>query len=95
MNQRQLEIFISRYGAKVDSTYRNRHSYTYGYSNSYPEYQEKYGTVELELPMESLERLVHLDQAYDKICEEADIRRRSPAVADAYSKYQMMLTLYR
>lgn len=100
MNQRQLDIFINRYGAKVE-TFRQRRrgtfaDHVYGYGDAFNTYEWQHeNTVDLELPMESFERLVDLDCRHDAAMDEARIRQHYPAVADAYSRYQMLLALHR
>lgn len=99
MNRQHYENFVNRYGAKVETVRPRRRlpaTYTYGHSSvldEYDYYQEN--TVDLELPMESFERLVALDRAHDFARADAEIRKRYPAVADAYSKYQMLLALHQ
>lgn len=100
MNQRQLDIFIQRYGAKVETFSQRRRgtfaNHVYGYGDRFNTYELQHeNTVDLELPMESFERLVALDREHDFARADAEIRKRYPAVADAYSKYQMLLALHQ
>ena len=106
MNNKTIEDFVIRYGAKVN--YEQRHNarhnegYTMGramdyYSLDY--YGNGNGIVGIELPLKAFEHLVNSDNQadvdYQAGKEEARIRARYPSVAEAYAQYKMLLELCR
>ena len=98
MNDKIIEDFAHRYGARVDFR-RKTDSVYYGYNKTTSYYDARDSTVEVEFPRRALEHLVKADEQaeldYQAKREEQHIRARSPAVAEAYSKYKMLLELCR
>ena len=96
-----LEKFIRDFRFRSLNVKRERPhvSYTYGAPNtaSYYTYQDE--VVELEIDKRELENLVNVcyraDHFLNKETHENYLRNKHPAIADAYSKYQMLLALYR
>ena len=100
MNNKMIEDFAHRYGARVDYRRRTDNSY-YGYNKtaSYSYYDDRDSTVEVELPLRAFEYMVEVDHQAELDCrakrEEERIRARSPAVAKAWEQYKMLLELCR
>ena len=96
MNNRMIEDFAHRYNAKVDFRRKTDNVY-YGYNKTASYYDDRDSTVEVEFPRRAFEYMVEMDHQaeldYQAKREEAHIRARHPAVAEAYSKYKMLLEL--
>jgi len=94
MNNRMIEDFVYRYGAKVD--HQSRRNRIYNGSDRAIDYDNE-GRVDIELSYRAFEHLVKMDnqaeEDYNASREEARVRRQYPAVADAYHKYKMLLEL--
>ncbi len=71
----------------------------YGYNQNASYYADREEIIEMELTRSGFEDLVKLDNEHDKLWQEqrdeAWLRKTYPAVSEAYSKYRMMLELYR
>ena len=101
MNTKIIEDFAQRYGAKVNFIRDEPVSYNYMGTASDYLYTKYYTTdrndVEISLSYRSFKYMVEMDiQAgldYEKQREEVRIRKQYPVVADAYDKYQMLLSL--
>ena len=97
MDNKMIEDFARRYDVRV--RYHNKADNMYGYSRTASYYDGFDSTVEVELSYRALEYLVKADEQaeldYQAKREEQHIRARSPAVAEAYSKYKMLLELCR
>ena len=94
MNEKMIQEFAHRYGARIDLQQGRGTVHTYARSMDY--YDDR-KTVDIELSRIGFEHLVQLDHEaevdYQARKEEAIIRKNYPAVADAYSKYKMLLEL--
>ena len=94
MNEKMIHEFAHRYGARIDLQQGRGTVHTYARSMDY--YDDR-KTVDIELSRIGFEHLVQLDHEaevdYQARKEEAIIRKNYPAVADAYSKYKMLLEL--
>jgi hypothetical protein len=98
-----LEKFIKdfRFRSVNIKRERPRVSYVYGTPNpntaSFYNYQDE--VVEMEIDKRELENLVNIcyraDHFLSKEREAQYLRSKHPALADAHSKYQMLLELYR
>ena len=102
-----MNDFINKYRIKHVRVTRDYHNIDYGYAGyvnsynspslSYTANREEY--VEMELPRSAFEELVNIDRKiHSWVQEERDeeyLRRHHPAVAEAYSKYRMLLELYK
>ena len=98
-----LEKFIKDFRFRSLNVKRERPhvSYTYGAgapnTASFYTYQDE--VVELEIDKRELENLVNVcyraDHFLNKESQEQYLRSKHPAIADAYSKYRMLLELYR
>jgi beta-lactamase class D len=97
MNSRMIEEFTRRYDARV--RYHSQADNVYGYNRTASYHDRFDSTVDVELSYRALEHLVKADEQaeldYRNKREEQHIRARSPAVAEAYSKYKMLLELCR
>jgi hypothetical protein len=55
--------------------------------------------IDMDIPRSSFEDLVRATDRYDQMFEQEVhdrfLRNSHPAIAEAYSKYQMLLALYR
>lgn len=94
--------FMSKYRVKHVQVSRDRNYETinYGsYNQTASYYADREELIEMELTRSGFEDLVKVDREYDNIWEEqrdeAYLRRTYPAVAEAYSKYRMLLELYK
>ena len=96
MNNKMIEDFAHRYGARVDCRRKTDNVY-YGYNKTASYYDDRDSTVEVELPYRAFEHMVEADHQAELDWrvnrEEARIRARHPAVAEAYSQYKMLLKL--
>ena len=98
-----MNDFINKYRIKYIRASReydriDYNSYNYNSSSlSYTINRDEY--VEMELPRSAFEELVNIDRKIlSWVQEERDeeyLRRHHPAVAEAYSKYRMLLELYK
>jgi hypothetical protein len=92
---------MSKYRVKHVQVVRDRNFETinYSYNQSASYYADREELIEMELTRSGFEDLVKMDREYDNIWQdqrdEAYLRRTYPAVAEAYSKYRMMLELYK
>lgn len=103
----ELEKFIKDFNFRSFNIKRDypRVSYVYGTPvNGSPSYYNYTNAVveeivELEIDKRSLENLTGIvsraDHFLTKERHEQYLRSKHPAIADAYSKYQMLLELYR
>ena len=88
---------IKRDYPRVSYTYE---SYTHGYNDEelYYHYNQP-EIIEMEIDKRSLENLAGVvsraEHFLGKEREEQYLRRKHPALADAHSKYQMLLAIYR
>lgn len=97
-----LERFVRAFGFKVvrinDGRYHQRIDH---YNPKTASYYSMYdhGTVEMEIGRKELEHMADYFYKMEDVNkrDHADyvIRRENPAVQEAYSKYQMLLELYR
>ncbi len=95
--------FLKRFNIKHVRVMRDRdytNSINYGsYNQTASYFADREELIEMELSRSGFDQLVDLDRKYDNIWEEqrdeAWMRRTYPAVAEAYSKYQMLLELYK
>jgi hypothetical protein len=95
-----MNDFINKYRinhVRVTREYRNiDYGFKLGSTISYSD-REEY--VEMELPRSAFEELVNIDRKiHSWIQEERDeeyLRRHHPAINEAYSKYRMLLELYK
>lgn len=97
-----MNDFINKYRIKHVRVTRDYHNIDYGYnynspSLSYTANREEY--VEMEMPRSAFEELVNIDRKiHSWIQEERDesyMRSKHPAITEAYSKYRMLLELYK
>ena len=98
-----MNDFINKYRIKhvrVTRDYRNIDyvdNYNLPSRSYYTSDREEY--VEMELPRSAFEELANIDRKIDSwVQEERDesyLRKHHPAVAEAYSKYRMLLELYK
>ena len=81
----------------VRATHRKYDRFTYGQTASY--YNDRDEIVEVDLPRNGFEELVNVNERYERLLDqkwnEAALRRQYPAVDEAYSKYLMLLELYK
>jgi hypothetical protein len=99
-----LEKFIKDFGFRSVNVKRERprvlYTYgTYGAPNTASYYNYEDEVVEMEINKRELENLANVyyrsEHFLGKERHENYLRRKHPAIADAYSKYQMLLELYR
>lgn len=96
-----MNDFMNRYRIKHVRVTRDYHSIDYGYNYNTPSlsYSNREEYVEMELPRSAFEELANIDsRIHSWIQEERDeeyLRRHHPAVAEVYSKYRMLLELYK
>jgi hypothetical protein len=95
------DSFANKYRVKNVQVSRDQsyQTFNYGWNKTASYYADREEIIEMELTRSGFEDLVKLDNELDKVFqdqrEEAYLRRTHPAVAEAYSKYRMMLELYR
>jgi hypothetical protein len=93
--------FINRFGVKNVHASRDRdyRTFNYHYNQTASYYADREEIIEMELTRDGFEHLVKLDREYDLLWQgqrhEAHMRRQHPAIAEAYSKYLMLMELYR
>lgn len=97
MNEKMIQEFAHRYGARVDYKPGRTSFQTYARSMDY--YDNSRAIVEIELSRQGFEHLVEADHQaevdYRVRSEEARLRGKHPALAEAYSKYKMLAELYK
>lgn len=97
MNPNIIHEFAHRYGAKID--YQQGRSSFNTYARSMDYYDDRKTVVDIELSRQGFEHLIESDHQaeidYRVRSEEAQMRKRHPALAEAYSKYKMLLELYK
>ena len=97
MNEKMIHEFVQRYGARVDYQHGRSSFETYGRSVDYYDYRKS--VVDIELSRQEFEHLVeadhHAEVDYRVRSEEARLRSKYPALETAYSKYKMLLELYK
>ena len=95
------DSFISKYRVKNVQVSRDRayQTFNYGWNKTASYYTDQEDIIEMEIPRSGFEQLVKLDNEHEKLWQdqrdEAWMRRTYPAVAEAYSKYCMLLELYK
>ena len=95
------DSFMSKFGVKNVQVSRDRDYRTinYGYNQTASYYADREELIEMELTRTGFENLVKLEHETEKEWQEkrdeAYLRRTHPAVAEAYSKYHMLLELYK
>jgi hypothetical protein len=93
--------FMNKYRVKNVQVSRDRDYRTidYGYNQTASYYADREEVIEMELTRSGFEDLVKMDNEHEKVWQdqrdEAYMRRTHPAVAEAYSKYRMLLELYK
>ena len=98
-----LEKFVNAFGFKVVNI---KHHDPYRYIDRYDSYSQSYytkseikTTIEMEISQRELEYMADYFYKTEKMLnddhDEYRLRRDNPALAEAYSKYQMLLELYR
>ena len=93
--------FVNRFGVRHVNVVRDRNYETinYGYSQTASYYNNREEIIEMELSRSGFQELVNLDREYDRLWqaqrEEAYMRKHHTAINEAYSKYRMLLELYR
>ena len=94
MNNKIIETFAQRYSANITYNHTRNNFDTYARSMGY---YDDMSTVDINLSRPAFEHMVkmdyHAEEEYQKSREEARIRMQYPSVADAYSKYKMLLEL--
>ncbi len=99
-----MNDFMDRYRIKhvrVSREYdRCEYDRVYGYNSpsvSYTTNREE--IIEMEISRSGFDELIRLDRKLDTWSQEAGaeayLRRQHPAIAEAYSKYRMLLELYK
>lgn len=95
MNEKMIQEFAHRYGARID--YQQGRGTVHTYAKAMDYYDDSKSIVDIEISRIGFEHLVQMDHEaevdYRARNEEARIRKNYPAVADAYSKYKMLLEL--
>ena len=95
------DSFMNKYRVKHVQVSRDRAYRTidYGWNNTASYYADREELIEMELTRSGFESLVDLDNRHEKAWQaqrdEEYMRRTHPAVAEAYSKYRMLLELYK
>ena len=90
--------FVNRYGVRNIRAVGgyDRFDY-YGHTATY--YNDRTEMIEMELPRNAFDHLVKIDYRYDELVmdlrDEAYMRNKHPAINEAYSKYKMLLELYK
>ena len=96
-----IEKFFKDYNFRSVNIKRDRPraSYTYGSPSTASYYNNYEEVVEMEIGLHELEKLADVvyraEHFISKEGHEHYLRSKHPAVADAYSKYQMLLALCR
>jgi hypothetical protein len=95
------DSFINKYSVKHVQVVRDRNFETinYGYNQTAGYYTNREELIEIEITRSGFEQLVRIDHEYDLLWQdqrsEAWMRKRHPAISEAYDKYKMLLELYR
>ena len=99
-----LEKFVKHFGfrsvrvneARAYKTIDHYDSYKSSYSY-YRDYDQC--TIEMEIGRRELERMADYFDRMEKLADEdhieSKLRRENPALKEAYSKYQMLLAIYK
>ena len=93
--------FMSRFRVKKVQVVRDRAYQTidYGCNQTASYFADREELIEMELTRSGFEELVKVDSEYAQLWQdqrsEAYMRRQHPAIAEAYSKYRMLLELYK
>jgi len=96
-----LARFVKEFGFHHINVKRDypRSYVNYGYKGTASYYNETNEIIEMEIGRRELERLAdyvqHAEDYMTKDREEHYLRRENPALAEAYSKYRMLLELYK
>jgi hypothetical protein len=98
-----LEKFVYDFGFKVTNIkHHDPYSYIDRYNGPSRECYTKYDidtTFEMEITQRDLERMADYFQRTDEVLQkdfdERLLRRDNPALEEAYSKYRMLLELYK
>ena len=94
-----MNDFINKYRIKHVRVNREYDSIDFGYNRTASFYNNREEIVEMELPRSAFEELVNIDRKiHSWIQEERDesyMRSKHPAITEAYSKYRMLLELYK
>jgi hypothetical protein len=97
-----MNDFINKYRIKHVRVTKDYHNIDYGYklwSTSTINYRDREEFIEMELPRSAFEELVNIDRKiHDWVQEERNeeyLRKHHSAIAEAYSKYRMLLELYK
>lgn len=94
--------FIKRFNVRHVQVVRDRNYETIdynGYNQTASYYSNREQLIEIELSRSGFEELVRIDRKLEVLGREAGdeayMRRHHPAIAEAYSKYKMLMELYR
>jgi len=91
--------FVSRYRIRNIQVARSYDRFDVLYGKPATYYADREETIDMDIPRDSFEDLVratdHYDQMINQHRHEQYLRKRHPAIAEAYDKYQMLLALYR
>ena len=95
-------VFVKRFNISHVRVLRDRDYQTidYGYNRTAQYYtSNREEIIEMEIPRSGFEELVRVDSKLEDWCreedEEAYMRRKHPALKEAYDKYRMLLELYK
>jgi hypothetical protein len=95
----KIHEFANRYGIRNIRVSREYDRMNYDYSTTKYSYYDREETLEVEIPRSSFDNLVNVDSDFTRIWQdqrdEAYMRKQYPAIAEAYSKYRMLLELYK
>ena len=101
MNVNGYNDFVNRFNVKHVQVVRDRKYETinYGYNQTASFFSNSEELIEIELTRSGFEQLVTIDREYTHLWQdqrdEAYMRRKYPAIKEAYDKYKMLLELYR
>jgi hypothetical protein len=91
--------FVSRYRIRNIQVARSYDRFDVSYGKSATYYADREEMIDMDIPRSSFEDLVRATDRYDQMFEQEVhdrfLRNSHPAIAEAYSKYQMLLALYR
>jgi hypothetical protein len=93
--------FLKRFSIKHVQVVRDRmyDTINYGYNQTARYYADREELIEMELTRSGFDNLVNLDREYTRQwqdeSDERYLRKMHPAIAEAYSKYRMLLELYK
>jgi hypothetical protein len=93
--------FVKRFNVRHVQVVRDRRYETinYDYNQTASYYNDRDHLIEMELSRSGFEELVKVDHEYDLLWQnqrsEEYMRRQHPVIAEAYSKYRMLLELYK